>query len=69
MLALGVVLSRNGQISVGSVLTLLRFSQMVSDPLWRVAEQLSEAQKAIAGSRRAARLLAERSALVNMQAG
>ncbi|MGN6693187.1 MAG: ABC transporter ATP-binding protein [Aquihabitans sp.] len=54
---------RQGELSVGSVLALLRFSQMVSDPLWRVAEQLAEAQKAIAGTRRAARLLAERSAL------
>jgi len=54
---------RQGALSVGSVLALLRFSQMVSDPLWRVAEQLAEAQKAVAGSRRAARLLAEESAL------
>ncbi|MCU1371820.1 MAG: transporter, ATP-binding/permease protein [Ilumatobacteraceae bacterium] len=54
---------RQGELSVGSVLALLRFSQMVSDPLWRVAEQLAEAQKAIAGTRRAARLLAEESAL------
>lgn len=54
---------RQGELSVGSVLALLRFSQMVSDPLWRVAEQLAEAQKAVAGTRRAARLLAEESAL------
>ncbi len=57
-LALGVWLSRRGELSVGSVLTLLRFSQLVSDPLWRVAEQLAEAQKAVAGTSRAARLLA-----------
>lgn len=56
---------RQGALSVGSVLALLRFSQMVSDPLWRVAEQLAEAQKAVAGSRRAARLLAEESALAD----
>lgn len=54
---------QQGALSVGSVLALLRFSQMVSDPLWRVAEQLAEAQKAVAGTRRAARLLAETSAL------
>jgi ABC-type multidrug transport system fused ATPase/permease subunit len=58
---------RQGELSVGSVLALLRFSQMVSDPLWRVAEQLAEAQKAIAGTRRAARLLAEESALPDGQ--
>jgi len=60
VLALGVWQVRAGALTVGSVLALLRFSQMVSDPLWRVAEQLAEAQKAVAGTRRAARLLAER---------
>lgn len=58
VLAFGVWQARRGEISVGAVLTLLRFSQLVSDPLWRVAEQLAEAQKAVAGTRRAARLLA-----------
>jgi len=50
---------------VGSVLALLRFSQLVSDPLWRVAEQLAEAQKAVAGTGRAARLLATEPAIVD----
>src|SRR5690606_1756816 len=45
------------------VLALVRISELVSEPLWRVAEQLSEAQQAVAGTRRAARLLAERSRL------
>ncbi|MCU1496797.1 MAG: transporter, ATP-binding/permease protein [Acidimicrobiales bacterium] len=65
VLSLGVWLTRSGQLSVGAVLTLLRFSQLVSDPLWRVAEQLAEAQKALAGTRRAARLLATRSTMVD----
>ncbi|MBX3283760.1 MAG: ABC transporter ATP-binding protein [Actinobacteria bacterium] len=65
VLALGVWANQQGTLSVGSVLTLLRFSQLVSDPLWKVAEQLAEAQKAIAGTRRAARLLASRPALVD----
>lgn len=65
MLALGAWLCRRGELSVGSVLALLRFSQLVSDPLWKVAEQLAEAQKAVAGTRRAARLLATRSAIVD----
>lgn len=64
-LTLGIWLARNGEISVGSVLALLRFSQLVSDPLWRVAEQLAEAQKAVAGTRRAARLLATEAVLVD----
>ncbi|CAN5901068.1 ABC transporter ATP-binding protein [soil metagenome] len=58
VLALGAWQAQRGALSVGSVLALLRFSQLVSDPLWRVAEQLAEAQKAIAGTRRAGRLLA-----------
>ncbi len=65
ILAFGVWSARHGELSVGAVLTLLRFSQLVSDPLWRVAEQLAEAQKAIAGTRRAARLLATRTSLVD----
>lgn len=65
VLALGVWANQQGTLSVGSVLTLLRFSQLVSDPLWKVAEQLAEAQKAIAGTRRAARLLATTSTLVD----
>ncbi|HEX2575327.1 MAG TPA: ABC transporter ATP-binding protein, partial [Aquihabitans sp.] len=64
-LALGVWLARSGQLSVGSVLALLRFSQLVSDPLWRVAEQLAEAQKAVAGAGRAARLLATEARVVD----
>ena len=64
-LALGVWLARRGELSVGSVLALLRFSQLVSDPLWRVAEQLAEAQKAIAGTSRAARLLATEPTIVD----
>ncbi|HEY4377607.1 MAG TPA: ABC transporter ATP-binding protein, partial [Acidimicrobiales bacterium] len=64
-LALGVWLHRHGELSVGSVLALYRFSQLISDPLWQVAEQLSEAQKAAAGTRRAARLLATTPALAD----
>ena len=69
ILGLGVWLVRHGEISIGSVVALVRFSQLVSDPLWRVAEQLAEAQKAVAGTRRAARLLAERPAIVDGGAG
>ena len=65
VLAFGVWSARRAEMSVGEVLTLLRFSQLVSDPLWRVAEQLAEAQKAIAGTRRASRLLATHTALVD----
>lgn len=69
VLALGVWQALRGQASVGSVLALLRFSQLVSDPLWRVAEQLAEAQKAVAGTRRAARLLATETRIVDGTGG
>jgi ABC-type multidrug transport system fused ATPase/permease subunit len=65
VLGLGAWQCRQGALSVGAVLTLLRFSQLVSDPLWQVAEQLAEAQKAVAGTRRAARLLATRATIVS----
>lgn len=64
-LAFGIWAARRGEMTVGTVLALLRFSQLVSDPLWRVAEQLAEAQKAVAGTRRAARLLATEAAIVD----
>ena len=69
MLALGVYLNRQGEMTVGTVLALFRFSQQVSDPLWQVAEQLSEFQKAAAGTRRAARLLATESTIADGRAG
>jgi len=57
-LALGVFLHRRGELSIGSVLVLFRFAQMVREPLERIAEQMREFQKALAGGRRASRLLA-----------
>ena len=64
-LAFGVWSARQGAMSVGTVLVLLRFSQLIADPLWRVAEQLAEAQKAVAGTRRAAELLATEPAVTD----
>lgn len=64
-LGLGVFLSRRGEISIGSVLVLFRFSQMIRQPLERIAEQMREFQKAAAGARRASRLLATEPTLVD----
>jgi ABC-type multidrug transport system fused ATPase/permease subunit len=58
VLWVGLTLHREGAISAGTILVLFRFSQMVRTPLERIAEQLREVQKALAGARRAARLLA-----------
>lgn len=64
-LALALWLNVRGQLSLGSVLALFRFSQMVRQPLEAVAEQITEFQRAVAGSRRAARLLSTSPALVD----
>jgi ATP-binding cassette, subfamily B, bacterial len=64
-LVLGVWLNRNGQLTIGSTLALFRFSQMIREPVERMAEQIREMQKAAAGARRAARLLATGAAIVD----
>ena len=56
-LALGFFLHRRGAMSVGQVLALFRYSEMLRQPLEAIAEQLKEFQKAIAGARRASTLL------------
>ena len=58
VLAVGIVLHRRGAVSVGAVVTLFRYAEMLRQPLERIAEQLKEFQKAVAGARRAADLLA-----------
>jgi ABC-type multidrug transport system fused ATPase/permease subunit len=57
-LGLGVLLHRDGVLTLGALLTVFRFSQMVRQPIERIAEQMRELQKAAAGARRAGRLLA-----------
>lgn len=62
-LALGFWLHRSGVITVGAVIALFRYSEMLRQPLERIAEQLKEFQKAIAGARRASLMLATETAL------
>ncbi len=54
----GILLQQRGAITVGAVLSLYRYADMLRQPLQRIAEQLKEFQKAMAGARRAATLLA-----------
>ena len=65
ILALGIVLHQRGAVSVGAVVTLFRYAEMLRQPLERIAEQLKEFQKAVAGARRAATLLATAPAIVD----
>jgi ABC-type multidrug transport system fused ATPase/permease subunit len=58
VLVIGIVLHRQGAVTAGTVFVLYRYSQMVRYPLERIAEQLREVQKALAGATRAAALLA-----------
>lgn len=65
VLGLGMWLYHGDVLTLGTVLALFRYSQLISEPLWHVAEQLSEMQKAVAGTRRAARLLATEPAIAD----
>ena len=65
ILALGIVLHQRGAVSVGAVVTLFRYAEMLRQPLERIAEQLKEFQKAVAGARRAATLLATAPTIVD----
>lgn len=62
-LAGAALLHRRGDLTIGGVLALFRYVQMVRQPLERAAEQLPELQRALAGTSRAAALLAERPTL------
>ena len=57
-LALGFLLHDRAMLTVGEVLALFRYSEMLRQPLERIAEQLKEFQKALAGARRASTMLA-----------
>src|SRR5437763_8436972 len=60
LLGMGVLLQRADAISVGTLLVVFRYSQIIRQPLERIIDQLKELQKAQAGVARAAELFAER---------
>jgi ABC-type multidrug transport system fused ATPase/permease subunit len=64
-LAAGIVLQQRGVITVGAVLALYRYTDMLHRPLQEIAEQLREFQKAMAGAQRASRLLATEPAVAD----
>lgn len=64
-LAAGIVLQQRGVVTVGAVLALYRYADMLRTPLEQIAEQLKEMQKAIAGARRASTLLATEPAIAD----
>ena len=64
-LALGFVLHGRGLMTVGQVLALFRYSEMLRHPLEAIAEQMKEFQKALAGARRASGLLATQPAIAD----
>jgi ATP-binding cassette, subfamily B, bacterial len=64
-LGVGIYLQSRGVITVGAVLTLYRYADMLRQPLERIAEQLKEFQKAMAGARRASTLLATEPAIAD----
>jgi ABC-type multidrug transport system fused ATPase/permease subunit len=64
-LGTGILLQQRGVITVGAVLTLYRYADMLRRPLEEIAEQLMVYQKALAGARRAATLLATEPAVAD----
>jgi ATP-binding cassette, subfamily B, bacterial len=62
-LGLGFYLHSSGIVTTGQVLALFRYSEMLRQPLERIAEQMKEFQKALAGARRASLLLATEPAI------
>ncbi len=68
-LVLGFFLHDNGAISTGMVLALFRYSEMLRQPLERIAEQMKEFQKAMAGARRASILLSTEPAIADGAGG
>jgi ATP-binding cassette, subfamily B, bacterial len=64
-LVAGILLQQRGVITVGAVLTLYRYADMLRMPLERIAEQLKEFQKAMAGARRASTMLATEPAIAD----
>ncbi|HEX5366760.1 MAG TPA: ABC transporter ATP-binding protein [Acidimicrobiales bacterium] len=64
-LATGIVLHQRGVVTVGTVLALYRYADMLQRPLAEIAEQLKELQKALAGAQRAAGLLATAPAIAD----
>lgn len=63
LLGIGVLLQRSDAISVGALLVVFRYAQIIRQPLERIIDQLKELQRAQAGVARAAELFAERSSL------
>lgn len=58
VLGLAIAFERSGRLTPGTVFVLYRYAQLTRDPLERLAEQLRDLQKAIAGANRAAAILA-----------
>jgi ABC-type multidrug transport system fused ATPase/permease subunit len=63
MLVLGVLLLRQGTITVGTLVLLFLYAQMVQSPIEQMVNQAKELQKAGEAAGRVARLLRERSSI------
>jgi ABC-type multidrug transport system fused ATPase/permease subunit len=63
LLAIGVGLQRSGAITVGALLVLFQYAQLIRRPLERIIDQLKQLQAAQAGVARAEELFAHESSL------
>jgi ABC-type multidrug transport system fused ATPase/permease subunit len=63
LLGIGALLQHAGAITVGTLLVVFRYAQLIRQPLERIIDQLKELQRAQAGVARAAELFSVRSEL------
>ncbi len=59
LLAMGVVFHRNGAITLGTVVALFQYSQLVRGPVEQIVSQAKQLQEAAASAGRVAQLLSE----------
>lgn len=62
---LGNTLFREGAITIGTLYLLFNYIELLSEPLWTIAQQVSDLQKARASFQRIQSLLAEKSRVID----
>ena len=69
VLVAGITLVGRGQMTIGTVVLLFQYTQMVRRPLEQITDQLKQFQVASAGAARAARLFAVQPTITNRPGG
>src|SRR5262249_29256810 len=64
LIGLGIVLRRDGALSIGTLVLLFQYAQLVRGPVWQIVGQARQLHEAGAAAARVAGILAERPAIV-----